>query len=87
MFLFTTLNIHLATETGPNLETYGCVQYWLKRTLFLKKGHFFFLKKGSQKFHQPLFNSFSKCFKLKKFCIILAKVGQHSIVEPKKGLD
>ena len=37
----------------PNLENLGSIQHWSKRALFLNKGH--------QKFHNPLFNSFSKC--------------------------
>ena len=37
----------------PNLENLSSIQHWSKRALFLNKGH--------QKFHNPLFNSFSKC--------------------------
>ena len=39
---------------GPNLENQGSIRYCPKRALFWKK--------EPQKFHLPLFNTFSKCF-------------------------
>ena len=51
-----TFGLNFCWMLGPNLENQGSVQCWTEKAFCKKK------KKKHQKFHHPLFNSFSKCF-------------------------